>query len=109
MVTSARGYQRSWTWARMRRSYRSAIAASSASLNGGSAAAAAFCSACAALRAPGITVETPGCWITQRRAAWAGVAPAGARAANSRAASTPVSKSTPENVSPTSKASPCRL
>ena len=56
-----------------------------------------------------MTVVTPGCWMTQRSAVCAGVAPGSARVANSRAASTPDSKSTPENVSPTSKASPCRL
>ena len=85
------------------------MAASSAVLSGGRSAAAAFCSAWSGRRAPGITVVTPGCWMTQRSASWAGVTPAGASAANSWAASTPVSKSTPENVSPTSNASPCRL
>jgi len=78
-------------------------------VSGGRAAALAFCRACLAFLAPGITVVTPGCWMIQRKANWAGAVPAGARAANSRAVSTPVSKSTPEKVSPTSNASPWRL
>ena len=35
----------------------------------GRAAAAAFCRTCSGLRAPGITVVTPGCWMIQRSAA----------------------------------------
>ena len=64
------------------------------------------------LRAPGMTVVTPGCCVTQRSAAWAVVTRRAGSAVNApdpAAASTPVSKRTPENVSPTSNASPCRL
>ncbi len=73
------------------------------------AAAAALPRAWSTDRAPGITAVTPGWSMTQRSASWAGATPSGARAANSCAAATPVSKSTPENVSPASNASPCRL
>ena len=60
-----------------------------------------------------MTVETSGCCHSQAIAAWAGVtdsaASAATRSANAAAARTPVSKSTPEKVSPTSKALPSRL
>ena len=71
----------------------------------GSSPADAFACACSTERAPGMTVVTPGCCTTQASATWAGVAsiPAPATSSeNSRAASTPVAKSTPEKVSPTS-------
>ena len=63
----------------------------------------------AGLRAPGMTTETPGWSRIQRSANWAIVAPAGSQGIRRRTASRPVAKSTPEKVSPTSKASPCRL
>jgi len=59
--------------------------------SGAAEAAAALARACSTLRAPGMTVETPGCWMIQRSAAWAGVIVDGMRAANSWAASMPVS------------------
>jgi len=56
------GHQRSCTWARKYSSYRPSIASSSAC---GRAAArgSEFCLAWSVLRAPGITLVTPGCWI----------------------------------------------
>jgi hypothetical protein len=94
------GYQREWISARKYLSYSSSISPSACSLSGGRSPAAAFCLACAVLRAPGITVVTPGCWVAQRSAAWAVVgvqarsvvkAPGSAAiAANSVAACTPV-------------------
>ena len=62
--------------------------------SGGSSPAAALAFACATVRAPGITVVTPGCCATQASAACAGVASNGSlatRSANSCAARTPVS------------------
>ena len=64
-------YQREWISARKYLSYSSSISPSACSLSGGRSPAAAFCLACAVLRAPGITVVTPGCWVAQRSAAWA--------------------------------------
>src|SRR5438874_12844538 len=61
-------HQRSCTVARKYLSYRPSIAPSSACGSGGRLAASAFCRAWATLRAPGITVVTPGCWMTQRSA-----------------------------------------
>src|SRR3984957_1403218 len=57
----APAHQRSCTFARKYLSYRPSIASSSACERGGRAAASAFCRACSVLRAPGITVVTPGC------------------------------------------------
>ena len=80
--------------------------------SGGSEPAAAFARACSGERAPGITVLTPGLLDHPgerglgRRDLERQLA---ASRLNSPAASTPVSKSTPEKVSPTSKASPSRL
>ena len=54
----------------------------------------ALARAWSALRAPGMTVVTPGCWATQASAAWAVVTPGRCfptSAANSAAAATPVS------------------
>ena len=75
--------------------------------------AAALRRACSGLRAPGMTVETPGCCQTQAMAAWAGVRSwfraEPASSVKRAAASTPTSNGTPEKVSPTSKALPSRL
>ena len=51
----------------------SSMPRSSAAVSGGRPAAAEFWRACSGFRAPGITVVTPGCWITQRSAGCAGV------------------------------------
>ncbi len=103
-------HHRSCTPARIRRSYKSCTAASNSTPSDGSAPADALATACSTLRAPGMTVVMPGSWASQPSAATeAGRSCARAKAANSRAASTPVSKSTPANVSPTSNDSPCRL
>ena len=74
-----------------------------------SEAAATLPRTCSTLRAPGMTVVTPGWSITQRRANAAVGTSSPAISATSRAAATPTSNGTPAKVSPTSKASPCRL
>jgi hypothetical protein len=61
-------YQRSWILARQYLSYSPSVAPSSACGSGGRLAASAFWRACPVWRAPGITLVTPGCWMTQRRA-----------------------------------------
>ena len=77
-------------------------------MSGGSAAAATLPRTCSTVRAPGMTVVTPG-WSMTQRSANAAVGAFPAIAATSRAAATPTSNGTPAKVSPTSKASPCRL
>src|SRR3954471_15325689 len=63
---------------------------------------------CSTVRAPGMTAVRPG-WSMTQRSANAEVGASPAIAATSRAASRPTWNGTPEKVSPTSKASPCRL
>src|SRR5690606_21683738 len=61
--------QRSCTCGRTRSPYSSRTPARNASGSGATSAAAAFARACGSVRAPGITVVTPGCWITHASAA----------------------------------------
>ena len=77
--------------------------------SGGRSAAEQFSSTCAGRLAPGIAQVTASFIRIQRSANVAMVAPAGTSGRSSSTASRPASKSTPEKVSPRSKASPWRL